>query len=37
MLKKNGKAVMKAYGFDWHNMSESQCVTELFKLYDKNA
>jgi hypothetical protein len=31
----NDRAVMEAYGFDWRNMSESECVAELFKLYQK--
>lgn len=31
----NDKAVMTAYGFDWKNMSESECVAELFKMYEK--
>ena len=29
----NDRAVMKAYGFDVKTMTESQCVAELFKLY----
>ena len=31
----NDKAVMEAYGFDYKNMTESQCVAELMKLYQK--
>ena len=31
----NDRAVMEAYGFDWRNMTESECVAELFKLYQK--
>lgn len=31
--QENDKAVMEAYGFDWHNMQESNCVSELMKLY----
>lgn len=31
--QENDKAVMEAYGFDWRNMSESECVAELMKLY----
>ena len=31
--KENDKAVMEAYGFD-KKMTESDCVTELFKLYE---
>ena len=26
---------MEAYGFDWINMTESECVAELVKLYHK--
>ena len=26
---------MKAYGFDIKTMTESQCVAELFKLYQE--
>ena len=33
--QENDKAVMIAYGFDWKNMSESECVAELFKMYEK--
>lgn len=33
--QENDKAVMTAYGFDWKNMSESECVAELFKMYEK--
>ena len=33
--RENDKAVMKAYGFDWKNMSEEECVEELMKLYQK--
>lgn len=36
----NDVAVMEAYGFDWRNMTESECVAELMKMYkeivDKN-
>lgn len=31
----NDRAVMTAYGFDVKTMTESQCVAELFKLYQK--
>ena len=31
----NDRAVMEAYGFDWRNMSESDCVAELMKLYQQ--
>ena len=34
--QENDKAVMEAYGFDWRNMTESECVVELIKLY-KNS
>lgn len=33
--QENDKAVMEAYGFDWRNMSESECVAELMKMYQK--
>ncbi|MBR6315280.1 MAG: class I SAM-dependent DNA methyltransferase [Clostridia bacterium] len=35
----NDKAVMTAYGFDWRSssMTESDCVAELFRLYEKLA
>ena len=33
--QENDKAVMEAYGFDWRNMTESECVAELMKLYQK--
>ena len=33
----NDRAVMAAYGFDVRTMTESQCVAELFKLYQKLA
>lgn len=33
--QENDKAVMTAYGFDWHTMSESDCVAELFKMYQE--
>ena len=33
--QENDKAVMEAYGFDWRTMSESECVAELFKMYQK--
>ena len=29
----NDRAVMEAYGFDWRTMTESDCVAELFKMY----
>lgn len=31
----NDRAVMQAYGFDVKSMTESQCVAELFKLYQQ--
>jgi type I restriction-modification system DNA methylase subunit len=31
--QENDKAVMKAYGFNWRNMNESECVAELMKIY----
>ena len=33
--QENDKAVMTAYGFDWRKMTESDCVAELMKLYQK--
>lgn len=33
--QQNDKAVMEAYGFDWRNMKESECVAELMKLYQE--
>ncbi len=33
--QENDRAVMEAYGFNWHCMKESQCVEELFRLYEK--
>lgn len=33
--RENDKAVMKAYGFSVKNMTESECVTELVKMYEK--
>jgi len=33
--QENDKAVMEAYGFDWHTMSESECVVELMKMYQQ--
>ncbi len=33
--QENDKAVMEAYGFDWRNMTESDCVAELMKMYEK--
>lgn len=26
---------MEAYGFNWRTMTESACVAELFKMYQK--
>ena len=31
----NDRAVMEAYGFDVKKMTESQCVAELFRMYQK--
>jgi hypothetical protein len=31
----NDKAVMEAYGFNWKTMTESMCVAELMKMYQK--
>lgn len=33
--QENDKAVMEAYGFDWRKMTESECVAELMKMYQK--
>ena len=33
--QENDKAVMEAYGFDWRTMTESDCVAELMKIYQK--
>ena len=33
--QENDKAVMQAYGFPVKTMTESQCVAELFKMYQK--
>ena len=33
--QENDKAVMTAYGWNWRGMSESDCVAELMKLYQK--
>ena len=33
--RENDKAVMKAYGFSVKNMTESECVTALIKMYEK--
>ena len=33
--QENDKAVMEAYGFNWRTMSESDCVAELFKMYQE--
>lgn len=33
--QENDKAVMEAYEFNWRNMTESECVAELMKLYQE--
>lgn len=33
--QQNDKAVMQAYGFDIKTTTESSCVAELMKLYQK--
>ena len=33
--QKNDKVVMEAYGFNWRKMTESECVAELMKMYQK--
>ena len=33
--QENDRAVMRAYGFDIKTMTESTCVAELMKMYQK--
>ena len=33
--QENDKVVMEAYEFDWRTMTESECVAELMKKYQK--
>ena len=33
--QENDKAVMEAYSFNWRTMTESDCVAELMKMYEK--
>ena len=33
--QENDKAVMEAYGFNWRTMTESECVAELMKMYQR--
>lgn len=33
--QENDKAVMEAYDFDWRHMTESECVAELMRMYQK--
>ncbi len=33
--QENDKAVMEAYGFNWRKMTESECVAELMKMYQR--
>lgn len=33
--QENDKLVMEAYGFNWRKMTESECVAELMKMYQK--
>ncbi len=35
--QENDKAVMTAYGWNWRSMTESDCVAELMKRYQKLA
>lgn len=35
--QENDKAVMESYGFNWRIMTESDCVAELMKMYQKKA
>nr|WP_172460561.1 hypothetical protein [Veillonella criceti] len=31
--QENNKAVMEAYGWNWRELSETECIIELMKLY----
>ena len=33
--QENDKAVMEAYGFDWKDMTESDCIAKLMKMYQE--
>ena len=33
--QQNDIAVMEAYGFDWRNMTESDCVSKLMEMYQE--
>lgn len=33
--QENDKAVMEVYGFNWRNMTESDCVAKLMDIYKK--
>lgn len=33
--QENDKAIMEAYGFNWRTMTESECVAELMRLYQR--
>ena len=33
--QENDKAVMEAYGFNWKNMTEADCIAALFELYER--
>ena len=33
--QENDKSVMEAYGFNWKHMTESACIAELMKTYQK--
>ena len=35
--QENDKAVMRAYGFSIKEMTETSCVAELMKLYQKRV
>lgn len=35
--QENDKSVMEAYGFDCRNMTESDCVAELMKMYQEKT
>ena len=35
--QENDKAVMTAYGWNWRGMTETDCVAELMRLYQRLA
>ncbi len=34
-MRRNGRAEMKAYGFNIKEMSEADCVAELMRMYQE--